>query len=236
MKPVLRGIKANGILWFFSSVRLHVFPRLLVHYLRPEEATSLVRLGTDYGGWWIPVSVLRPGVVAYCAGAGEDISFDIALHDRGLRVVTLDPTPRAVSYVSATAPKDDRFVFVPKGVWDEATSLRFYAPRDPKHVSHSIVNHQHTTDYFVAEVEPLRMLMDELGDTTIDILKLDIEGAEHRVIQSILEDGVKPRVICVEFDQPSPINSVIQTVRRLQRSQYQLLKIDWWNYTFVRAE
>lgn len=236
MKSVLTKVKDNGISWFFSSVRLHVFSRLLVYYLKPKEFETFVRLGTDYGGWWVPLSALHPGSVAYCAGAGEDISFDVALHDRGLRVVTLDPTPRAVSYVSATAPKDGCFVFVPTGIWDEATSLRFYAPRDPAHVSHSIVNHQHTEDYFVAEVRPLRMLMNELGDEEIDILKLDIEGAEHRVIESILDDGVYPRVVCVEFDQPCSIRSVIETVRRLQRSRYRLQKIDWWNYTFIRGD
>ena len=44
---------------------------------------------------------------------GEDISFDLALHDREMRVVTIDPMPRAVSYVEAVAPQSDRFPFVP---------------------------------------------------------------------------------------------------------------------------
>lgn len=236
MRSGLTKIREDGLSSFVSSVRLHVFPQLLGRYLRPAECNDLIRLGTDYGGWWVPNSVLRPEWVGYCAGAGEDISFDIALHDRGLKVVTLDPTPRAMAYVSATAPKSDRFVFVATGLWDEDTTLRFYAPRDPTHVSHSVVNLQGTEEYFTAAVKPLKTVMDELGDSSIDLLKLDIEGAEHRVIESFLKDGVQPRVFCVEFDQPSPVRDVLKSVSLLKRSGYKLVKIDFWNYTFVKDD
>lgn len=72
-----------------------------------------MRLGTDPCGWRLPEFILRPGAVAYCVGAGEDISFDLALHDREMRVVTIDPTPRVLSHVEAVAPQSDRFAFVP---------------------------------------------------------------------------------------------------------------------------
>src|SRR5437899_2285157 len=98
--------------------------------LRQTEREHLIRLGTEYGGWWIPSSVIQPGTVAYCAGAGEDISFDVALYERGCRVVTFDPTPRAIEYVRRTGPRDKRFHFVPVGWWDEDTDLPFFAPRD----------------------------------------------------------------------------------------------------------
>jgi hypothetical protein len=42
------------------------------------------------------------------------------------------------------------------------------------------------------------------------------------------------RVICVEFDQPMPMRTVWQTVRRLRMADYQLANIEGWNYTFVR--
>jgi FkbM family methyltransferase len=202
-------------------------------YLRPSKPTDLVRLGTDYGGWWLPESILRPGAVAYCAGAGDDISFDLALHDRGMRVVTIDPTPRAVSHANAVAPKNDRFVFVPVGLWDTAEELRFYYPRDLTAVNYSVVNLQRTSEYFTAKAKTLRGLMDELGDNHIDVLKLDIEGAEHRVIESFIADGVRPVVVCVEFDQPDPLRSVLRSIRLLQQSGYRLIRIEGWNYTFV---
>src|ERR1035437_6300471 len=41
-------------------------PRLI----RPDVRDDLVRLGSDYGGWWVPAADVKPDVVAYCAGAG----------------------------------------------------------------------------------------------------------------------------------------------------------------------
>jgi FkbM family methyltransferase len=231
-----RDVRTYGLMWWLSCIfRWHVVVPLMKAYLRPSKPADLVRLGTDLCGWWLPEFILRPGAVAYCVGAGEDISFDLALHDRGMRVVTIDPTPRAVSHVKAVAPNSDRFAFVPVGLWDTASELQFYYPRDPAIAACSIVNLQRTSEYFTAKVDTLRKLMDDLGDNDIDVLKLDIEGAEHRVIESFIADGVRPVVLCVEFDQPVPLRSVLRSIRLLQQSGYRLLRIEFWNYTFVLA-
>src|SRR5271156_28936 len=231
-----RDVRTHGLKrwlrWLFLQ---KVVAPLMKAYLRPSTPAGLVRLGTALGGWWLPEFILRPGAVAYCVGAGEDISFDLALHDRGMRVVTIDPTPRAVSHVKAVAPKSDRFAFVPVGLWDTASELRFYYPRDPAIAACSILNLHDTSEYFTAKVDTLRKLMDDLGDNHIDVLKLDIEGAEHRVIESFIADGLRPVVLCVEFDQPVPLRSVLRSIRLLQQSGYRLLRIEGWNYTFVLA-
>ncbi|MEO3761519.1 FkbM family methyltransferase [Mycobacterium sp. B14F4] len=233
-KRYVREIRRYGFFWALNfAIRIHLYPPIMSAYLRPRSPEELVHLGTGYGGWWIPASVLRPGAVAYCAGAGEDISFDIALHERGLRVVTIDPTPRAVAHVTAVAPESDRFTFVQVGLWDEAGEMRFYVPRDPLSDNYSIVNLQRSSEYVTAEVTPLKALLEELGDATIDILKLDIEGSEHRVIKSFLDSGIRPRVVCIEFDQPVRMRLLTESIRRLQRSGYQLARIDVWNYTFI---
>ena len=233
-KRYIREIRRYGFFWALNfAIRIHLYPPIMAAYLRPHSPEDLVHLGTGYGGWWVPASVLRPGAVAYCAGAGEDISFDTALHDRGLRVVTLDPTPRAVSHVTSVAPESQRFKFLPVGLWDEAGEMRFYVPRDPLSDNYSIVNLQRSSEYVTAKVTSLKALMDDLGDTTIDILKLDIEGSEHRVIKSFLDSGIRPRVVCIEFDQPVRMRTLNGSIQRLKEAGYQLVKIDVWNYTFL---
>jgi len=202
--------------------------------LRPDVRDDLVRLGSDYGGWWVPAADVKPDVVAYCAGAGEDITFDLALHVAGCRVTTFDPTPRAIAHVEAVAPSDDRFRFLPVGWWSQKDTLRFYAPRDPAHVSHSALNLQATQDYFEAPVNTVAALMRELGDTRVDLIKMDIEGAEYEVIDSLLRDGPLPRTLCVEFDQPKPLRRTFKAVARLRAAGYDLVKMDRWNYTFTR--
>ena len=90
-------------------------------------------------------------------------------------------------------------------------------PRDPTHVSHSVVNLQGTEEYFEAPCRSLGSLMRELGHDRIDLLKVDIEGAEHRVVRSMLESGIHPIVVCLEIDQPVRPWTFWGTVRRIGR-------------------
>lgn len=204
--------------------------------LRPRaRGCTLTRLGTDYGGWWVPEEMLAPGTIAYCAGAGEDISFDLALFVRGCTVRVFDPTPRAISHVESRDPHSDRFTFVPVGWWSREESLKFYVPADARHVSHSVVNLQGTREHFIAPVRPVRALMDELRDERVDIIKMDIEGAEHEVLATLLREGPLPKVLCVEFDQPCSVRSIVRMTRQLKRRGLVPLKIEGWNVTYHRT-
>jgi hypothetical protein len=130
---------------------------------------------------------------------GEDASFDLELIGHGCLVISIDPTPRAISYGNQLAGEQDGFRLLPIGLWSAPARLRFYAPRDPSHVSHSVVNLQGTSDYFEADRTTVRLLADQLGHDHLDLLKLDIEGAEFEVLASELPDGPLPETICVEF-------------------------------------
>jgi FkbM family methyltransferase len=203
---------------------------------RIESRNDLVRLGSQYGGWIVPASVLQPDSICYCAGVGEDISFDLALMKRfGCDVHAFDPTPRAIEFVRRTAADVPGFHFHPVGLWERDESLRFYAPSNPDHVSHSVMNLQQTDSYFEAPCRSLPSLMKELGHSRVDLLKLDIEGAEHEVIESMLEDGIRPAVLCVEFDQPVNVRALRTTLGTLDGAGYTLAGADGWNYTFVRG-
>lgn len=221
----------------------------------------LVRLGSRLGGWSVPERILSPGAVAVCAGAGEDITFDIECNRRGLRVITVDPTPRAAAHVSAVlelassggrgtvtgATYDlrsfvpSRFTFVAQGLWSKPQTLRFYAPANPDHVSHSVLNLQGTTDYFEAPCTTLEALCRDCGIEHLDLLKLDIEGAEYEVLRSLADAKVYPSVLCVEFDElATPLDRrffgrVRRAVSRLEELGYLLVDADVSNAVFVRA-
>lgn len=82
-------------------------------------------------------------------------------------------------------------------------------------------------------MKPVRVLMEELGDVRVDLIKMDVEGSEYAVIDSLLAIGPRVAVLCIEFDQPQPLRRVLTAVRRLCESGYRLAKIERWNYTFV---
>jgi FkbM family methyltransferase len=209
---------------------------------RIHTRPDLVRLGSRYGGWIVPLTALDSSSVCYCAGVGEDISFDLALIERfDCEVHAFDPTPRAIAHVAKVAAGHSRFHFEPVGLWERDERLRFYAPADPSHVSHSVVNLQNSAAYFEAPCHSLDSLMRARGHDRIDLLKLDIEGAEHRVIASMLADDIAATVLCVEFDEASlgltdeRRSRIAATVDTLVAHGYELVAQDGRaNYTFVR--
>lgn len=200
--------------------------------IRAEPRPDMVRLGSDYGGWWIPAELVDGDSICYLAGVGEDATFDLALAEQfDCDVWAFDPTPRALTYVRDIA--DPRFHFLPVGLWATDETLRFYAPDDPSHVSHSATNMQNTAVGFEAPCLAVSSLMRQLGHSRLDLLKLDIEGAEVAVLADLLERGPLPRVLCVEFDAPEPPWRTLRRVRRLRTAGYRCVKAEDRNYTFV---
>lgn len=218
-----------------SKVRDHAFGLAFPRVFPPDSRRQdLIRLGTQYGGWWVPSSLLDSRSICYCAGVGTDISFDLGLIARfDCSVWAFDPTPRSVAWVGSQDHLDPRFTFLPVGLAAQDSSFRFYAPRDSSWVSHSLTNLQKTDSYFDAPCNSLATLLDTLGHSHIDLLKLDIEGAEHMVLESMLSDFILPKVLCVEFDQPEPLRVTRKTVRRLKANGYALVNVEWFNMTFV---
>ncbi len=230
-------------------------------------AKKLLRLGTTYGGWIIPVDAgLTADSTCYCAGAGEDISFDCALVERfHCQVRVIDPTPRAIQhfnnlekavmsgqrfpvnnstedYYSVTAENFSRLRFVPVGLADRDAELKFYLPKNPAYVSCSTVNLQKTESYFTAQCFRVSSLMQQLGDTSIDLLKMDIEGAEYAVVRDIVTTKLFPRVLLLEFDEAhTPMDSEASTriqhhIEVLMQAGMRCIAVDGCNASFIRAD
>lgn len=203
---------------------------------------DLEEIGSDYGAWVVPTRLLGPDSICYCVGCGEDITFDIGLIDIfGCHVYGLDPTPRAIAHVRTVAGENSNYHFFDIGLWDKEDTLKFFVPKNPEHVSHSLLNLQKTKDHISVDVKRLSSFMKELGHKRIDLLKLDIEGAEYRVIDSILEDEIDVGVLCVEYDECfNPLDAEYR--KRIKNSIHSLMNTGYslvcsqgnGNYTFVK--
>lgn len=234
----------------------------------PVEALLPVeRIGTPYGGWIIPQNRLNADSICYLVGAGEDISFDLGVAEKyGCAVHIFDPTPRAVAHFEglvqnlkqghptkcSTSPTGfypayppelaERLSLHPVGIWNEDTTLRFFAPQNEAHVSHSLVNLQQSDRFIEVPVRRLAGMMQELGHRKIDLLKLDIEGAEYQVIRSLLEDKIEAGILCIEFDESAANHLDTKYLQRIEESLKALLAAgfrviakepDCHNYTLV---
>jgi FkbM family methyltransferase len=209
--------------------------RLLFTVLTPTESDPAVRLGSEYGGWHIPAGGMTSDAVVYSAGLGEDATFDVELIVRyGCDVWAFDPTPRAIAFSKSI--KDKRFHFLSIGLWSADGPQQFFPPREESHVSHSITNLQGTShSTFEAMCRSLPSLMRELGHVRIDLLKLDIEGAEYEVLRPVLRGEITPSILAVEFHPASlsGLRETLQLLRSLRRQGYGVLAREGWDVTLV---
>ncbi len=165
-----------------------------------QVARSAVVLGTEYGGHCVDLEGLGPDSVIYSFGIGEDASFDVDLIARvGATVHAFDPTPRSLAWVEAQDLPAE-FVMHPWAVGAEDGTATFYPPQNPEHVSHTVLDRP---DREGATIEvPLRRLstiMNELGHAHIDVLKLDVEGAEYAVLEDLIASGIEVGQALVEY-------------------------------------
>lgn len=57
---------------------------------------KLEKIGSSYGGWIVPIQLIKPDWIFYSAGVGEDITFALGIIERfSCHVFAFDPTPRA---------------------------------------------------------------------------------------------------------------------------------------------
>ena len=228
-----------AILWRIrrgvDKMVVHAFLPLLV---KPQcGELVLQRFGTDYGGWIVPVDLLSEQSICYCVGVGIDASFDFALIDQfACKVFSFDPTPKAIAYMKRAKYDHNRLRFLPIGVWDEDTELRFYAPANQEQTSHSVYDLHGTDNYFVAECRKLSMIMNDLGHEHIDLLKLDIEGAWRRVVRNIIDEKISISILCVELDSPVTLPRVRDIIRGLASMGFVLAHYQKDNYLFVKKD
>jgi FkbM family methyltransferase len=201
---------------------------------------GVLRLGNDGACWSIHPKGLSKDSVIYSCGVGEDVSFDQELIRRfGATVHAFDPTPRTVQWLR-TQSISERFIFHQYGIADYDGCARFFPPDDPSHVSHSMVRRKKVAEGIEVLVYRLTTIMNMLGHGSIDLLKMDVEGAEYAVLRDVLTSGICVRQLLVEFHHRWPeigLNRTREAIRDLNRAGYRIFDISpkGEEYSFVLA-
>jgi len=163
-----------------------------------------ISLGNDGTSWCVCPDGLSASSVVYSFGVGEDVSFDLELIRRfGLRVHAFDPTPRSIEWASRQALPQG-FVLHAYGVADFDGIAKFVPPVDPGHVSHTLLERETPWPAIEVPVHRLTTIMKQLGHQRIDLLKMDIEGAEYAVLSDLLASRIPVNQLLVEFHHRWP--------------------------------
>jgi FkbM family methyltransferase len=170
--------------------------------------------GAGNGAWAVLANSLTPDAVVYSFGIGEDATFEQSLIRRyGCTVHAFDPTPKSIAWVAANI-RDARFAFHPMALADHDGTLVLYLPKNRLHVSASLRQSSRTSEAsFTADCRRLQTVMAANGHAAVDVLKLDIEGAEYPVLADLCRgDGLAAvRQLLVEFHHWMPGFSIDDT-------------------------
>ncbi|MEP4809048.1 MAG: FkbM family methyltransferase [Luteolibacter sp.] len=199
-------------------------------WIRSDDRIATRFYGSRYGGWSIVEGTVGKGSVVYSFGIGEDASFDLGLIAAAACTVHgFDPTPKSLGWVEKNV-HEERFVMHPWALGSEDGTLTLWMPDNPDHVSASLVSASgRSKGSFDAECKSLESVMKELGHERVDVMKMDIEGAEYGVIEALCADGAISKVgqLLVEFHHRMEGFTKAQTLSAIKRLRNEGFRIAW---------
>lgn len=187
--------------------------------------------GNTYGGFFVCPEFLNENSIIYSIGIGEDISFDLAIIEKHCcNVYGFDPTPKSINWVKKQQDLSSKFNFFAYGIADRTGTVDFYLPKNSEHVSGSFVKQNNVNDKEKVSVEMKSWndITKALSHHQIDVLKMDIEGAEYDVLDSILESSVPINQILIEFHErffDDGKNRSIDAIKKLKNHGYEIFGI-----------
>ena len=207
---------------------LRSIARRTVDSLFCSSSPDVQRVGAIDSGWVIHTNPMPK--IAYCAGVGKGISFEteLARLSHGT-VLVFDPSPTGIDTIAHTDTSN--LTFYPVGLAAESSVYEFSVPTDAGEGSYSVAREGLEKVSF--ECWSIESIMQKHGHTSLDLLKMDIEGFEYDILDRLLERCIPVRQICVEFHPWLRPGRTFKTIRKLYRAGYRIVHKHRGDHTFV---
>ena len=218
----------------FKELRYHVF-----YGLMQSRGWPILELGDRSTGcsWRICPTDLNSESVVYCGGVGRDVTFEHSLVKQfGCSIVLFDPSPTGKDTMSRLENQIPQFRFHPVALAGECGTLTFAPPLNAE--EGSWFQQAKGADVIEVPSVDLSTLMRRNGHDHIDLIKIDIEGAEYGVLDHLLARRLPVRQVAVEFHHSNlpgiRRSQSIRAILKMRRAGYKLLDQDGNNHTFFR--
>jgi FkbM family methyltransferase len=92
-----------------------------------------------------------------------------------------------------------------------------------------------------ASCKKISSLVGELGHSRLDVLKIDVEGSEHPILEDVCLKGIPVSQIAVEFHhrfEEIGLSATIRSHKMLLKHGYQLAHISDWaeEFLYIKGE
>jgi len=195
--------------------------------------------GSESEGWCVASDVLSSNSIVYSIGIGNDVSFDLSLIERyNAHVFAYDPTPESIEWVRQQ-DLPDSFRFFGVGLAHYDGTAQFFRARKESNICHSMQPRKETVENAIeVPVKRFETLCKENNHSHIDLLKMDIEGAEYEVIEDIMTSSITIDQILVEFHHRFKDISTRETrkaIARMNRLGYHIffVSLKGREYSFI---
>ena len=222
---------ADELQWRYTSFAARMTDRDPVTGIRMTRRNDLVNLGTIAAGWMVPAYALNKGSVCYCAGVGYDLSFELELIRRfWCRVFGFDPSPRAKGFVARIGAEAVGYDFHRMALGDRDEIRKFSNAGDTTYIGIPATNDVLRTEkHYETPCRRVATVMNEWGHGSLALLKLDLDSGTHAVVNKMLDDGIRPSILCLAFADgtDSERGVITQTLQTLVESDdYALVATD----------
>ena len=198
-------------------------------WLKPD-----IRFETSKASEWtfIP-DMIDANSVIYSLGVGDNIDFDLEIIRRfGASVFAFDPTPYAMQWVEEQE-LSERFIFKPWAASGEDGTLRLYRRTNKRGKKAKVMwtaegEAGDTTDFIDSPAYTIDSIMNALEHERVDILKMDVEGAEYEILEGLQNAKRPPKQLLVEYHHRFPgigKEKTAASIRKLRDIGYKIFDV-----------
>ena len=108
--------------------------------------------------------------------------------------------------------------------------IDFFLPNDINLISGSIIKQLNVNEAekIIVEMKTWQDIFYSLGHNKIDIIKMDIEGAEYEILDSILDSSIKVDQFLIEFHERFSVDGKdksIKAIKKLKNHGFEIFAI-----------